>query len=456
MKVLLIEPAKGPTSLGGEEYFIYEPLALEYLAAGIADHHDVKLLDMRLDKDLPGALEIFQPDVVGITAYTVHVNSVLGLLQDVKAWNPDVLTVVGGHHATIRPSDLSSPATDLIVVGEGVDPFREIVIRLEKGMNYSGIPGVMYQRDGELVGEEPLPASDPDSSPFPLRSVSSAYRGDYYSEWMKPLASMRTSRGCPFRCSFCAQWKIAKGKYLRRKPECIAEELAGIDEPYVFFADDESMMDVERMLRLAGLIEASGMRKEFFLYARSDTIVRHPELFEAWRGIGLSRVFVGLEFFRDEDLQYIRKSSSIEDNNRAVGILHDMGIGIYASFIVRPSFTRPDFKALVRYCHELEVDFASFAVLTPLPGTDLYEEVKDSLLTHDYDYFDFNHTLLPTELPMDVFYQEMAALYRRAVPPRKVMALLRKYPLREIPGLFRKGAHLQRSLKNAWKDYDFS
>jgi len=102
------------------------------------------------------------------------------------------------------------------------------------------------------------------------------------------------------------------------------------------------------------------------------------------------------------------------------------------------------------------VDFASFAVLTPLPGTDLYEAVKDSLLTHDYDYFDFNHTLLPTELPMDVFYHELAALYRRAVPPHKVLSLLRKYPLREIPGLFRMGAHLQRSLKNAWKDYNLS
>jgi radical SAM superfamily enzyme YgiQ (UPF0313 family) len=453
MKVLLIEPAKGTTSLGGEEYFVYEPLALEYLAAGIASDHDVRILDMRLDNDLSSTLEAFEPDVVGITAYTVHVNSVRRLLQDIKAWNPDVLTVVGGHHATIRPVDFSSSHTDLIVVGEGVDVFREIVIHFGKGKDFGGIPGVVNGRNGTFIGEKPLPSPDLDSLPFPLRSSTSKYRGTYYSEWMKPLASIRTSKGCPFRCSFCALWKIADGKYLRREPECIVEELGGIDEPYVFFADDESMLEAERMSRLARLIKSSGINKQYFLYARSDTIVRNPSLLEEWRDVGLARVFVGLESFKKEDLSYIRKKSTIEDNDRAVRILHDLEIDIYASFIVRPSFSQSDFNDLLRYCHQLQVDFASFSVLTPLPGTDLYEEVKDQLVTEDYDYFDFIHTLLPTRLPLNVFYREFANLYFRAIPPRKAISLMRKYPLREIPRFLAMGLRLQRTLKDVWKDY---
>ena len=71
---------------------------------------------------------------------------------------------------------------------------------------------------------------------------------------MQPLASIRTSKGCPFRCNFCALWKIAGGRYLKREPEKIVQELAEIEEEFVFFADDESLVDVARMKRLAELI----------------------------------------------------------------------------------------------------------------------------------------------------------------------------------------------------------
>jgi hypothetical protein len=65
MKILLIEPAKAPITIGGEDVFIYEPLALEYIAAGVVKDHDVKILDLRLEKDLQGFLRDFCPDVVG-------------------------------------------------------------------------------------------------------------------------------------------------------------------------------------------------------------------------------------------------------------------------------------------------------------------------------------------------------------------------------------------------------
>jgi hopanoid C-3 methylase len=237
LKILLIEPPKAPLTIGGEDVFLFEPLALEYVAAGVAGEHEVRILDMRLDKDLASACKNFQPDIVGFTAYTVHVNIVRRLAQDIRQWMPDCLIVVGGHHATVAPFDFAVPQIDLVVMGEGIAPFREIVRRRETGKGFDGIAGVAFRLGGEfkITGEDK--EIDLDAAPFPVRSLTFPYRRHYYSEWMKPLASIRTSKGCPYRCTFCAEWKTAHGKYLRRTPELIVKELKGIQEECIFFAD---------------------------------------------------------------------------------------------------------------------------------------------------------------------------------------------------------------------------
>lgn len=453
MRILLIEPSKPAASIGGEDVFLYEPLALEYVAAGVRGEHEVRILDHRLDKNLDGMLADFRPEIVGITAYTVHVNVAKGLLAHVKAWDPKVLTVIGGHHATVKPDDFFSPSIDVVVTGEGVFAFKEIVARRARGDSLEGVPGTILMTEAGPVHSSQQPPADLDALPFPARDLTRHYRREYYSEWMKPLASIRTSKGCPFRCNFCAQWKVAGGRYFRRDPERIVEELAGIEEECVFFADDESLLDVERMSRLAGLIREAGIRKRYFCYGRSDTITRNPELLKLWRNVGLERVFVGLEFFRDEDLNYVRKNSTCKDNETAIRILQDLGIDVYASFMVRQEFTREDFAALRAYCRRLGLDFASFAVLTPLPGTDLYSEVEDRLLTRDYDLFDFLHTQLPTALPLREFFEECEGLYKHAIPPARQISLLRKYRFTDIPGLMVKGQRVYKRLRNAYLDY---
>lgn len=456
MRVLLIQPSKAPRTLGGEDYHLYEPLALEYLAAPLLAHHDVKILDERLDRDVQRALEQFQPDLVGVTAYTVHVNRAKALCARTKAWDPRTVTVVGGHHATVVPEDFRDRAIDFVVSGDGIASFREIIERLEQGRDCSGIAGVALERDGRWIHYDAQPLLDLDSVPFPARHLTAEYRGKYFSEWMRPLASLRTSKGCPFRCNFCAQWKLARGRYLKRSPKCIVEELARIEEPYVFFADDESLVDARRMRELARLIGEAGIEKRYFLYGRTDTIARNQDLLEIWRDVGLERVFVGFEFFRDGDLQYVGKRSTTLDNREAARILHELGMQIYASFIVRPEFTHDDFAAMIAYCRELDLNFAGFSVLTPLPGTDLYAAEHDRMLTHDYDLFDFIHTLLPTTLPIEDFYREYRQLYRNAVSWRSSMSLLSRFRLRDWPLVFRKGAQWSGSLKAVHRDYQGS
>jgi radical SAM superfamily enzyme YgiQ (UPF0313 family) len=270
---------------------------------------------------------------------------------------------------------------------------------------------------------------------------------------MRPLASIRTSKGCPYSCTFCALWKLTGGRYLRRKPERVVEELAGLDEECVFFADDESLVDARRMSRLSTLLADAGIRKRYFLYARSDTIAAHPDLLAQWKEVGLERVFVGLEFWRDEDLEYVGKGSTVRDNAQAVEILRSLDIEMYASLIVRPDFSREDFGALREYCRDLELSLATFPVLTPLPGTDFYEQVRGEMITHNYDYFDFIHTLLPTRLPLKAFYEEYHRLYASAIPWVKGIALLSKYRLGDIPPFMRAYYRFLQQLRTAYRDY---
>jgi radical SAM superfamily enzyme YgiQ (UPF0313 family) len=453
MRVLLIEPSKAPATIGGEDVFVYEPLALEYVAAGVAQDHDVRILDLRLENHLEDVLKRFRPHVVGITGYTVHVNPVRHLLDAVKRWHPGALTVVGGHHATVVPEDFVSPSIDLIVLGEGVFTFREIVRRFEKGEGFDGIPGLAFQRGDRLVRTAYPVAVDLDAFPLPRRDLTAKYRAHYFSEWMRPLASIRTSKGCPHSCTFCALWKLTGGRYLRRKPERLVEELAGLDEAFVFFADDESLIDARRMSRLATLIEEAGIRKRYFLYGRSDTIAAHPDLLAQWKEVGLERVFVGLEFWRDEDLDHVGKGSTVRDNARAVEILRSLDIEMYASLIVRPDFNKADFGALWEYCRDLGLSLATFPVLTPLPGTDFYERVRGEMITHNYDYFDFIHTLLPTRLPLKAFYEEYSRLYATAIPWARQFALLRKYRLTDIPPFMHAYYRFLRELRTAYWDY---
>jgi hopanoid C-3 methylase len=452
VNILLLQPAKAESTIGGDDVSIFEPLALEYLAAGLAPEHDVRITDLRLDPDLDHALASFQPQVVGVTGYTVHVNPVKALCQHVKAWRPEVLTVVGGHHATVWPHDFASSCVDLVVRGEGIGPLQQIVSRLERGQGYEGIAGVCGEIDGEWEAVDPAPVADLDSVPLPARDLTTSYRSRYFSEWMRPLASIRTSKGCPHRCNFCAQWKLSAGRYLRRSPEAVVAELAGIHEPYVFFADDESLYDTARMYRLAELIRDAGITKRYFLYARSETIVRAPELLELWRAVGLERVFVGLEFFRERDLEYVHKGSTVADNERAIAILRSLGIEIYASFIVRPEFTRDDFEAFRRYVRGLKLNFATFSVLTPLPGTDLYDEVNDRIIDRNYDHVDFVHTLLPTALPAKDFYTECCRLYERSLPLSSRLSLLRRIPLKDLPALQATGSRVRRRIRTAYLD----
>jgi hopanoid C-3 methylase len=238
---------------------------------------------------------------------------------------------------------------------------------------------------------------------------------------------VRTSLGCTARCNFCALWSITGGKYLRRAPETVVEELKTVAEQNVFFCDDESMCDPKRMSRLADLIREAGIKKNYFLYGRVDTIVKHPELFAQWAKIGLSQVFVGMEDYSDTRLAAMKKGITSAQQAQAVKILDDLGIMMYASYMVDPAYTHEDFRRLLAYVRRMKHKYATFTVLTPLPGTLLHAEREAHLLSRKPELYDMVHALLPTTLPLKEFYAEYARLWTRAVPFHRMIPVLARF-----------------------------
>ena len=302
-----------------------EPLSLEYLGAAVKEHHDVEIFDMRLEggmDDLRRAIAIFAPDVVGTGGDTCEANACKKVLATVKALNRKILTVVGGIHATSMPLDYLHPDIDLVCVNEGVFAFQEIIEQHERGGDFKAIRGVAVNESGIQHPAVPRPISDLNTLPFPDRSLTSRHRSKYgFSLWGKHLALMRFTQGCVGRCDFCPSWAQTDGRYLRRTVESMIAEMTAIEEPYIYFVCEESMLDTKLSLALAQAIQEARRGKRFGMPLRADTIVKKPHVVEAWAAAGLEDTIVGIEQADDQLLKDREKTTNIRDNIEALKIL---------------------------------------------------------------------------------------------------------------------------------------
>ena len=164
------------------------------------------------------------------------------------------------------------------------------------------------------------------------------------------------------------------------------------------------------------LLKERGIRKTYEFYGRADTVVRHPDLIERLREVGMKLLLLGLESCNQEALDSMNKRMSTETNKKAIEICHANDVEIVSYLIVDPAFGRDDFRRLADYVAEHKLTHPVFTILSPFPGTDLYNEVKDTLITDTFELIDFYHTVMPTKLPLDEFYAEFLELYRKAYP----------------------------------------
>ena len=438
MRVLLVYPDAREEIIGwGDLGAVAEPLALEYLGAGAQlDGHVVKILDLRFHvDDFDDVVKSFAPEVIGVTGYSMHVLRMLSICRRAKELGPGIWTVVGGHHATLLPVDFFEPEIDFVVQGEGVGPFRKLLRALESQTPADEIAGLQFRKNGQFVsGGVPEPF-EIDQIPLPDRSLTQTDRDRYFIDWMKPIALMRNTVGCPYRCSFCSLWRIMDGRYYKRELDRIIDELASIPEEFVFFVDDEAFVDGSRMLELAEAIHESGIRKRYFTYCRFDTLLRQPKLMKRWREVGLERLFVGIEAVTAMELKDYNKRLQVAELEQGFRAARDLEISIFAGFIVHPKYMPRDFERLVRFIEHNRVEYPSFTIWTPLPGTELPNGF-DTVIERqpngrpNWELFDLQHPVIRTLLPREKFMNEYRNLHRvfagRYTPFRDIGAALRR------------------------------
>jgi radical SAM superfamily enzyme YgiQ (UPF0313 family) len=412
MRILLIQPDFDPGPVGFRLVATPEPLALELLA-GMVPGHEVRVLDLRVDPNLERTLADFDPELVAVTALTTEVYAAREILKKVKQLSPEAFTAVGGHHATLMPEDFQLPGVDAICQGEGEFVFPQLVEALHTGQTLREVPNLIWRdADGQFIRNKRwVPQTGDDLIPAPRRDLVAEYRHAYSWLWDKPDTAIATGRGCPYRCNFCSVWEFYQGRTRQMSAARVLEEIRAARTRHVTFLDDNFLLNARRETEIADRIEAEGIRVHWGMECRADSIVRHPELVERWAGIGLENVLLGLEGISDEALKNVNKQSTARTNDEAIRILRANGVLIWGAFIVDPGWTAEQFQALRGYIDEKWITHIQVTVLTPLPGTRLYRERQAELLTDDYTCFDTLHAVLPTRLPREQFYQQLAALY---------------------------------------------
>ncbi|MGD9212453.1 MAG: radical SAM protein, partial [Desulfobacteraceae bacterium] len=335
MKIALFTVPSSSESFGHEKLFLSEPLGLEYIAAGVENEHDVQIFELRqtdeYEKILIEKVETKKPDIIGCGANTADVMMVTNLFKRIKSLNSKILTVVGGHHATIMPEDFFTEHVDVIVQGNGVKAFRKVCNHHQVNKSFETIENIYYKKNGEICYTHREELQSLDDIPFPARHLTSDFRYKYKQPVFfgtTPVALVMGSTGCPYKCKFCGIARVSNNKMISRSIESIIKEISGLKEESIMWVDDEFLIKHKRALAIAEAIEKSGIKKNYWFYGRSSNIVKHPECIEVWSKIGLKFVMIGLESHREADLTEVGKATTKSLNEEAVKICHRYNVKV--------------------------------------------------------------------------------------------------------------------------------
>jgi anaerobic magnesium-protoporphyrin IX monomethyl ester cyclase len=372
-------------------------MGLAYLSASLkADGHIVDLADIRTMKNIHEVISkvsIFKPELVCITALTAESGEAIAIGHEIKKYNPEIYTMIGGIHASIAFEDFKRAGCfDFIIRGEGEMTVPAVASNLAM---YHTFPSVIW-------GEPP----DLNKIPFPDRELWNDYkeRVKFPPSWglPSPWIEFMNSRGCPYHCRFCSgpgeQNHFTINSDGNRKPyirsrsvENAILELQELDSKYHFkgiqFHDDQFILNPVWTDKFCDAIIENGLdNKRWWVGSRADVILRNKSLVLKMKKAGLDIMSVGFESFSDELLTFWNKGTTSQMNHDAAKFLNDNEIRIFSNTIM--GAPRADGKwyieddiANIDAIKKIKPSHISWSLFTAVPGSELYQWCIDKGLS---------------------------------------------------------------------------
>ena len=418
MRLLLVHPS---ALMYSEIFLRLEPLGLERVAGAARDAgHEVRIVDLQVSstRELAREFTAFRPDALGVSLnYLANIPEAINLARTAKRAAPGCFVFFGGHSVSFVPQDVLEQAegnVDAVLRGEG-EPAVVLLLEALRDGGVDGVPGIVTSAGS---GPEPKMLHSIDS-PVPARDLM-RHRRRYFIGELDPCASIEFTRGCPWDCSFCSAWTFYGRSYRKASPEAAGAEMASIREPNVFIVDDVAFIKSEHGHAIAAELERRKIRKNYYLETRSDVLLRNQEVFQRWTRLGLRYMFLGMEAIDAEGLDLYRKRVTPDENFRALEAARRLGINVAINLIVDPAWDEERFRIVREFALSVP-EIVHLTVMTPYPGTEIWHTESRKLTTRDYRLFDIQHAVVPTTLPLDVFYRELVKT--QAIINRKHLGL---------------------------------
>ncbi len=394
-KVLLINPPRFNELIGKNPAIVEKhrgfnpPLGLLYIAGYIENHsnHTVEIIDAQpkglSNSHLAQELQSRDFDVCGLTAMTFTLVDVINTCRLIRKIKPNAKIILGGPHVHLFPNEtIRRDEVDFLIQGEGEIAFLDFLNKVDSPQEWTTIPGLVYQDNLGVIHNNGIAPSTEnlDSLGFPARNKLD--QEDYRSLLGRRnmVTTMFTSRGCPFRCTFCDRPNspIISG-FRWRSAKHIADEIEqcielGIDEAFIY--DDTFTVRKDRVHDLCDELISRKLKFTWDVRAHVNTV--NSDLLKHMSEAGCDRIHFGVEVGNDRMMQVIRKNTNVEKVRKAFTAARKLKMETLGYFMVgQQTETAQDIEDTINLAKSLKPTYAHFTVFCPYPGTQIYAQALE-------------------------------------------------------------------------------